>query len=74
MTAEPAARKRAFRDAAICGAALIYVVLVLCINLDSPLMGIALILLAAHELLASYRQRRRRTHAAADLTCRSRQA
>jgi hypothetical protein len=43
--------KRAFWDVTICGAGLVYVALVLFVNLDSPLFGIVLIVLAGYELL-----------------------
>ena len=59
MTWEPIGRKRAVRDLAICGAGWVYVALTLCINLDSPLLAIALLILAAYELVEPHRHRRR---------------
>jgi hypothetical protein len=50
--------KRAFRDVTICGAGFVYVALVLCINLDSPLFGVLWLVVASHELLTSHRHPR----------------
>jgi hypothetical protein len=50
--------KRAFWDLAIGSAGLIYVALVLFINLDSPLFGVLVIVLAGHELLRPQGPRR----------------
>jgi len=47
-----------FRDLTICGAGLVYLVLVLCVNLDSPLIGLLLIVLAGYELLGPHRHKR----------------
>jgi fatty acid desaturase len=42
--------RRAFWDLTICGAGLIYLILVLFMNLSSPLFGFVLIMLAGYEL------------------------
>jgi hypothetical protein len=49
--------KRACWDLTICGAGLVYMALVLVLNLDSPLFGLLLIVLAAHELLEPHRHK-----------------
>jgi len=52
--------KRAFWDLTIWGAGLVYMALVLFLNLDSPLFGLLLIVLAAYELLEPHRHKRGR--------------
>jgi hypothetical protein len=52
--------KRACWDLTICGAGLVYMALVLFVNLDSPLFGLMLIVLAAYQLLEPHRHKRRR--------------
>jgi hypothetical protein len=50
--------KRAFWDLTIWGAGLVYLALVLFVNLDSPLFGLLLIVLAAYQLLEPLNRRR----------------
>ncbi len=57
MNWQPISRKRAFWDLAICGAGGVYLALTLWLNLDSPVVGLALIVLAAHELVEPRRRR-----------------
>ena len=57
MTGERMGRKRVFWDLAICGAGWAYVALALCLNLDSPLLAIGLLILATHELVEPHRHR-----------------
>jgi len=57
MTGERSGRKRAFWDLTIWGAGLVYLALVLFVNVDSPLFGMLVILLASYELVA-HRHRR----------------
>ena len=52
------AGKRAFRDLTIWAAGLVYLALVLIVNLDSPLLGLLLIVLASYELIEPRRQKR----------------
>jgi hypothetical protein len=52
--------KRAFWDLTIGGAGLVYLVLVLFVDLDSPIFGLLLIVLAGYELLAPRCHRRGR--------------
>ena len=52
------AGKRVFRDVTICGAGFVYVALVLCINLDSPLFGLLWLAVASHAFLAPHRHPR----------------
>ena len=52
--------KRAFWDFTIWGAGLVYLALVLCENLDSPIFGLLLIILASYKLLERHRRRRAR--------------
>ncbi len=47
----PVTNKRAIWDCAIGIAVLIYLGVVLCVNLYSPLFGLVLIVLAAYEIL-----------------------
>jgi hypothetical protein len=60
MPGESGIGKRAFRDLAICGAGLVYLALVLFVNLDSPILGMLLIVLAGYELVGPHRHRRGR--------------
>jgi uncharacterized membrane protein YfcA len=53
-------RKRALWDLTIWAAGLVYMALVLFVNLDSPLFGLLLIVLAAYALLEPRRQKRGR--------------
>jgi MYXO-CTERM domain-containing protein len=48
------------RDLAIWGAGLIYLALVLFVNVESPVFGLALIILAGYELLRPRRRKRGR--------------
>jgi len=52
-----------FWDLTIWGAGLVYLVLVLFVNLDSPLFGLLLIISAAYQLLEPHRHRRGRQQA-----------
>jgi hypothetical protein len=54
------AGKRTVWDLTIWCAGLVYLALVLCENLDSPLFGLLLIVLASYELLEPHRRRRAR--------------
>lgn len=57
MSWQAIGRKRVFWDLALCGAGGVYLALTLCLNLDSPVVGLALIVLAAHELVEPRRHR-----------------
>jgi hypothetical protein len=49
--------KRAVWDLTICAAGLVYLALVLFLNLDSPLFGLLLIVVAGYELIEPHRHR-----------------
>ena len=52
--------KRACWDLTIWGAGLVYMALVLFVNLDSPLFGLLLIVVAGYELLEPHSRKRGR--------------